>query len=288
MGAYTPRWRDAEDPVHRSQVDAYLSRIGVTRPARADADSLRGLQLRHLLTVPFENLSIHLDEGITLDADALVEKVTQRRRGGFCYELNGAFSALLSALGFHVTLLAARVVGDDDDLGPPFDHLTLRVDTPAAPDARGPWLADVGFGGFTHHPLRLDVRTDQPDPAGTFRITEHEHGDLEISQDGRPQYRIEPRPRRLRDFDATCWWHQTAPKSHFTQSVVCSMLTETGRVTLSDRKLIRTIGSERHEQVLDSDTDVLAAYRTHFGIVLDRVPSHPRPFDHEIGQPNRA
>jgi N-hydroxyarylamine O-acetyltransferase len=166
-----------------SQVDAYLARIGAPRPAQPDADSLRELQVRHLMAVPFENLSIHLGESIVLDEQALVEKLVGRRRGGFCYELNGAFSALLTALGFSVTLLAARVVGRNG-LGPPFDHLALRVQ---APD---PWLVDVGFGRFCHHPLRLDVAEEQSDPGGHFRIAEREDGDLDVVLDGEAQYRL--------------------------------------------------------------------------------------------------
>ncbi|HKO85179.1 MAG TPA: arylamine N-acetyltransferase, partial [Actinomycetota bacterium] len=81
-------------------MEAYLARIGGARPWRTDAATLRELQLRHLLTVPFENLSIHLGEPIVLDPEALVDKLVQRRRGGFCYELNGAFATLLAALGF--------------------------------------------------------------------------------------------------------------------------------------------------------------------------------------------
>jgi hypothetical protein len=73
-------------------VDDYLARIGVTRPASADLQALRDLQLAHLLAVPFENLSIHLGEPIILDQAALVTKVTRMHRGGFCYELNGAFA----------------------------------------------------------------------------------------------------------------------------------------------------------------------------------------------------
>src|SRR5262249_56109893 len=88
------------------QVDAYLARIGAGRPARVDAEALRDLQVHHLYAVPFENLGIHLGEPVSLDEGALVEKLVHRRRGGFCYELNGAFACLLSALGFTVTLLA--------------------------------------------------------------------------------------------------------------------------------------------------------------------------------------
>jgi N-hydroxyarylamine O-acetyltransferase len=252
--------------MEEAKLDAYLARIGAARPERGDAESLRELQLRHLLAVPFENLSIHLGEPIALEEGALVEKVVHQHRGGFCYELNGAFAALLSALGYTVTLLAARAHGADG-LGPPFDHLALRVDTPK------PWLVDVGFGKHAHYPLRLDVRGEQPDPGGTFRILEGKHGDLDVVKDGKPQYRIEARPRVLSDFEATCWWHQTSPRSHFTQSVVCSLLTETGRVTVADRAIIRTVGSERDERALTRDDDVLAAYRTFFGIVLDRVPA---------------
>jgi len=90
---------------------------------------------------------------------------------------------------------------------------------------------------------------------------------------GEPQYRIEPRPRRLADFEATCWWHQTSPTSHFTQSLVCSLLTETGRVTLTGRSEIVTDGTGRRERTLDGDDEVLDAYRSRFGVELDRVPT---------------
>ena len=254
------------------ELDAYLARIGAGHPARADAAALRELQLRHLLAVPFENLSIHLGEPIVLEPAALLDKLVRRCRGGFCYELNGAFADLLSTLGFRVTLLAARVFGEHGP-GPPFDHLALRVDV--AGD--GPWLADVGFGRHSSHPLRLDARAEQADPGGSFRIAETADGDLDVSRDGQPQYRLEPRPRSLADFEPTCWWQQTSPSSHFTRSLVCSLLTEDGRVTLSDRALIRTAGDRREERTLTGDPEVLDAYRTWFGIVLDRLPRSPTP-----------
>ncbi|MEV5749920.1 arylamine N-acetyltransferase [Actinoallomurus sp. NPDC052308] len=188
-------------------VQAYLSRIGAEPPARPDDEALRDLHLRHLLAVPFENLSIHLGEDIVLDDDALVAKIVDRRRGGFCFELNGAFGALLSALGYDVTYLDARVFVDGDP-SVPYGHLALRV---------GPWLVDVGFGSHIHHPLRIDERGDQKDPAGVFRIAETPEGDLDVLRDGRPVYRLETRPRRLRDFVTGCWWHRTSPESHFTR-----------------------------------------------------------------------
>jgi N-hydroxyarylamine O-acetyltransferase len=93
-----------------------------------------------------------------------------------------------------------------------------------------------------------------------------------VAKDGRPQYRIELRERALDDFVPTCWWQQTSPGSHFTRSVICSRLTADGRISISGRRLIRVAGGQRTEENLPDDQAVLAAYRVHFGIDLDRVP----------------
>lgn len=255
-----------------SQADAYLKRIGAERPAAPDAGALRELHLRHQLAVPFENLSIHLGQDIVLTEDALVEKIVGAQRGGFCYELNGAFSALLRALGYGVELLAARVFGEDGQVGPPYDHLTLRVRTVDG----DMWLADVGFGRHSHFPLRYAERGDQPEPGGVFRIADADDadgGDLIVLRDGEPQYLLEQRARQLPDFEATCWWQRTSPTSHFRTSLVCSRLTEDGRVTLSGRVLVMTSPTGREERELPDSDAVLAAYRTHFGLALTQEPT---------------
>jgi N-hydroxyarylamine O-acetyltransferase len=252
---------------------AYLRRIAVAPPVTADAATVRLLHRAHQITVPFENLSIHLSEPISLEENDLVDKIVQRRRGGFCYELNGLFALLLEALGASVTRVAARVYGDSG-FSPPFDHLALVV-RPA--DGSGPWLADVGFGRHTDYPLLLDSRAGQDDPAGEFLLADAPDGDLDVLRDGRPQYRIERRERALADFVPTCWWQQTSPQSHFTTDTVCSRLTEDGRVSISGRTLIQTRGTTRTERQLDGDDALLAAYRDHFGIVLRHAPSRSTP-----------
>jgi N-hydroxyarylamine O-acetyltransferase len=249
-------------------VVAYLNRIGVTPPVTADAAALRVLHRAHQVAVPFENLSIHIPEPISLDGADLVDKIVRSRRGGFCYELNGGFALLLQALGARVTRMAARVYGGGQ-IGPPFDHLALAV---RLPDGSGPWLADVGFGSHSDFPLLLDSRSEQDDPAGRFQLADTEHGDVDVLKDGEPQYRIELRERSLADFIPTCWWQQTSPSSHFTSSTICSRLTDDGRISISGRTLIRTSGTARTEQDLASDDVLLAAYRDHFGIALSRVP----------------
>lgn len=255
----------------RTRADAYLDRIGTARPPAPTAAALRTLHLAHLRSVPFENLSVHLGEDITLEPDALVAKLVDRRRGGFCYELNGAFAALLDALGFEVTLLQARVVGDDGRPGIPYDHLALRVRTADG----GERLADIGFGTHTHFPLAYDERGDQPDPGGVFRIEDAPQGDLLVLRDGKPQYLLDQRPRALRDFEAGAWYHRTSPDSHFTRSLVCSLLTEDGRITLGGHTLTTTVGERRTRTELSTAADVLKAYHQHFGIVLDHVPPEP-------------
>src|SRR5258708_38266704 len=99
-------------------VAAYLQRIAVPQPVAPDADGLRRLHRAHQLAVPFENLSIHLPESVSLEEEDLVAKIVGRRRGGFCYELNGLFGLLLGVLGADVARLAARGYGEDRP-GPP-------------------------------------------------------------------------------------------------------------------------------------------------------------------------
>jgi N-hydroxyarylamine O-acetyltransferase len=246
------------------RIRAYLERLGFEALPPPTIEGLRGLHAAHLERVPFENLSIHLGEEIVLEPEALVAKIVDRRRGGFCYELNGAFATLLRALGFDVTLLAARV-HDDEGLGPPFDHMCLRV------DLEQPWLADVGFGDNFRLPLRLDSRDEQVDGAGTFRIVATGEAELDLLRDGAPLYRFDLTPRRLPDFAATCRYHQTSPRSHFTRSTVCSLATPEGRVTVRGRTLIVTSDGRRDERTL-TDRELLEAYRRRFGIELERLP----------------
>lgn len=251
-----------------SEVGAYLRRIGAERPVRADAAGLRELHLLHLRTVPFENLSIHLGEPVVLEEEALLGKVVGARRGGFCYEVNTAFAVLLRGLGYGVELLQARVFGESGELGIPYDHMALRVETVEGER----WLADVGFGDHSHFPLAFDARDDQEDPGGAFRIVETADGDLDVLRDGKSQYRVEIRPRGLADFAAGAWYHRTSPDSHFPRSLVCSRLTEEGRITLSGTKLITRTRGGRDERVLGGDDEVREAYRELFGIELDALP----------------
>jgi N-hydroxyarylamine O-acetyltransferase len=248
-------------------VQAYLQRINYTGPLNPTAENLAGLHRAHLLAVPFENLDIHLGRPIVLDETSLFRKIVEERRGGFCYELNGLFAALLRRLGFNVTLLSARVSGDNNAFGPEFDHLTLLVQLEER------WLADVGFGECFREPLRLDQPGEQVQPLGAYRLThagdEWVYWERQEAMAWQPQYQFTLQPRRLADFAGMCRYQQTAPESHFTQKRICSLATPEGRVSLSDMRLIITANGRREEQELADQAEVEAALREWFGVELN-------------------
>ena len=228
----------------------YLQRLNYSGPTEPNAETLRQLQLAHLQNVPFENLSIHSGEPIVLNDEALFDKIVVRRRGGFCYELNGLFAGLLRELGFKVTMLSARVANAAGEFGPEFDHMTLLVTAPNAPEEC--WLADVGFGDSFNEPLLLDVRTAQHQGARAYRLDALEDHLLllqkETDGDWVPQYRFTLRAHEYPDYAEMCHFHQTSPESHFTKAPLCSRNTEEGRITLSGKRFISTRHGIRQER----------------------------------------
>ena len=244
-------------------VPAYLERIRYAGPTAPTPETLQAIHRAHLLAVPFENLDIHLGRKIVCDEGRFLHKIVAERRGGFCYELNGAFAALLRALGFQVILLSARVPCADGSDGPEFDHLTLHVDLDE------PWLADVGFGDGFLEPLRLNARVKQPQIGRTYRLTDVEGVlSLEVMADDKwkKEYSFTLQPRQLSDFAAMCHYHQTSPESHFTRNRICSRVTAEGRVTLSNDKLIETRNGVRSERVLAGDQEWREILHERFGV----------------------
>lgn len=246
-------------------ITTYLERIGYVGSKEPTAETLAALQYAHLLSVPFENLSIHVHEPIRLEEESLFEKIVVRKRGGFCYELNILFAALLTALGYQVRLLSAEVAGADGEFSPPFDHLMLRV------DLAEPWLVDVGFGDTFRHPLLLDSRDTQPQPMGSYRLQQSgTYTMLEELSDDRwvSQYRFEPATHHREEFIPRCEFQQTSPESHFTQRRVCTLATPEGRLTLSDHRFITTHGRVRTERPIENEADFQEVLATVFHIYL--------------------
>jgi N-hydroxyarylamine O-acetyltransferase len=247
-------------------VGHYLRRIGLAQAPAPRLDGLAELGLAHLYAVPFENLDIAAGRPLSLDPETLFDKLVVRRRGGFCYELNGLFAALLRELGFEVTLLAGQTVDPvDGSPGPERAHLVLRVDLDR------PWLVDVGWGEAYRRPLALRDGAEHVDPAiGSYRLAERDGRwelvellepegtardvHVRIAQDAewRVAYRFDLHPHELADFDATCRWQQSE-SPFFTRHRFCTVATPTGRRTLMDDRLILREGSSRTERPVAED-----------------------------------
>ena len=250
-------------------VDAYLERINYNGSREVNAETLRALQVAHLMSVPFENLSIHAGEPIVLEGEALFNKIVEQNRGGFCYECNGSFAGLLRALGFQVEMLAAGVAHREGGFGPVFDHMALSVTLAER------WLVDVGFGDSFLEPLLLDSREEQTQGTQSFRIDADNDNLILLrrndGEDWQPQYRFTRQSFFFPDYEEMCRFHQTSPESHFTQNVICSRVTEDGRITLSgDMRLVTTAGPQRtrHEQLLGSREEYDRVLQDRFGIVM--------------------
>ena len=247
------------------EIKSYFDRINYKSSTNPTLETLCALHRAHMRTVPFENLDIPLKRPIALDEALLFDKIVNRRRGGFCYELNGLFSALLREMGFNVQRLSARVANAEGGFGKEFDHMTLLVQQEER------MLADVGFGDSFIEPLHLDKRGEQVQEPGRYRIVddqEHLTYQQREKTEWKAQYIFRLKPYTLSDFQDACDWTQTSPLSSFTQRRVCSLATPDGRISLSDMRLIITSNGSRQEREVESEAEYDDILRERFGIVL--------------------
>ncbi len=255
--------------------DAYFKRIGFDGPLEPTAEVLRQLHRAHMLAVPFENLDIPLGHPIVLSLPLLFDKIVRRRRGGFCYELNGLFGWLLEQIGFEVVMLSARVF-DGSQLGPEFDHMVLLI------ELEDRFVADVGFGDSFLEPLPIDGGEESALYGDSYRLVGSDSERVlqrQRESDWEPLYVFSPVPRRFADFTAMCRYQQTSPESPFTRKSVCSLATPRGRTTLSNGRLIITAGGRREEREISGQKEYRALLETHFGIDLDQEAQIERLMD---------
>jgi N-hydroxyarylamine O-acetyltransferase len=247
----------------------YLARIGLTGPLAVTAETLAAIQSAHLHAVPFENLDISiLDRAFSLDLSDIYEKIVERGRGGFCFELNGLLAALLESLGFEVWRMAAQFA--DDPAADPFDHLVLMVGVPAE-DSR--WYVDVGAGRVNpERPVPIGAET--ADGLWRSRFTDGRWVGETKAEDGwNLALSWGTDAWQLADFMPRCTYFQSDPASFFRSGALCSILVPGGRVTLAKRTLITTIGGQREERDLADNDEIATTLETIFGI---RIPVDDR------------
>lgn len=244
-------------------VAAYLNRIGLDAPPSIDIDGLTMLMRAHLSTVAFENLDVFGGTPVRTDLPWSVDKIVGRKRGGWCFELNGAFGALLESLGFAVTRLGAAVLLS----GPTtvIDHLMLEVQLDCS------YLVDVGFGDSFSTPLDLNVRGPQDGGVATFELIASSQG-LTLTRhdtDGfpEPQYRFKRVAHQLSDFDAASTHLQTDRTLTWSKGPFATRLVDGGprRITLLHDRL-KQIGPDGVTETPVASDDWDQHLHDHFGM----------------------
>ena len=249
-------------------LDRYFERIGFAGEARPDLASLTALHALHVAAIPFEALDPLVGRPVSLGLDALQAKLVASRRGGYCFEQNTLFKAVLEAIGFSVTGLGGRVVWMSPP-GAPLGartHMVLRVDL-----EDGPWLADVGFGAqLLDAPLRLEVGREQATPMGCWRL--QQEGDFLVlaarQDDGwRRAYAFDFAPQLPADYALANWFTSTSPQVPFTNTLILERLTPEARHNLVGLRLSeRRCDGTRTERVLADAAELATALEEVFGI----------------------
>ncbi|MBI1256967.1 MAG: acetyltransferase [Chloroflexi bacterium] len=228
------------------KLDAYLDRIDYHGTLEPTLATLTALHRAHLLSIPYENLDIHLGGYLSVDPDKMFDKLVTRRRGGWCYEMNGLFAWALRELGFEVTLLASNVQREFTGDGSQGTHLILRVDLDR------PYLVDVGFGNGILEPLPLAAGQYQQGFFSYHLLRDGERWFFQNYPDGGPGFVFTLQPHALPDFAERCHELQTSPESGFVKSTVCLRRTPAGIVALRGAVLRTTTEPGTTEQIVDN------------------------------------
>ena len=262
-------------PQARVALDRYLQRLAYAGDLRPSYATLEALHRSHATRIPFENLDVLLGRRIDLSLEALQRKLVEDQRGGYCFEQNLLFAAVLEDLGFAVTPLSARVRLNTTTVLPR-THMLLLVE---AEDGR--WLADVGFGSEgLLHPVPFDPGAASRQFLWTYRVVEEgRHFVLQSLRRGewRDMYIFTLDPQERVDYELANYWISTHPQSRFVQTLTVQMPTPEARFLLRNRELTIDSGDEVTTRVVAGD-EVLDLLATQFGLRLPPGTAFPQIF----------
>ena len=250
-------------------LDAYFARIGYSGPRAPTLETLKALHFAHATAIPFENLDVLAKRPILLDPPVLQKKLVAQKRGGYCFEVNGLFAAVLRQLGFNVMTLIGRVrwkTPDTIDTGP--SHMLSLVDLP-----EGRFLADIGFGGLTMTgPIRLETDSEQQTPHEPRRLLADGDGYMlqaKLGEEWGNVYRFTLDPQTRADYEIANWYTSTHPQSIFVQFLIVARPLADRRITLFNCNLtIRHLDGRVENRCLDSAADIATALAEHFDLPL--------------------
>ena len=244
---------------------AYFGRIGYQGPREPTLELLRALTAAHAQTIPFENLDVLLGRPINLDPEALFSKLVDERRGGYCFEQNGLFLAVLTELGFSVTPVSARVrLQRPRDFTPPRTHVFIRVELQGES-----WLTDVGVGALSlTAPLRLTAG-EQATPHEPRRIVREDNRLFHQACLGDAwqdvcEFTLEEMP--VIDREVANWFTSAHPQSHFKNRLVVARAAADGqRISLLNNELtVRERGGSASTRRIGSAQELLEVLASYF------------------------
>ncbi|PZW63218.1 N-hydroxyarylamine O-acetyltransferase [Pseudomonas sp. URMO17WK12:I6] len=249
----------------------YLQRLGFDAPPAPTLETLHQLQLRHTGAFPFENLTTLLGQPVLIDLPSIEQKVLHDGRGGYCYELNNLFLALLQTLGFEARGITGRVVMNQPEGA--WTARTHRLSLVILDGVR--YITDVGFGGMVPTaPLILDTEDEQLTPHEPYRIEQHADGytlRANVGGEWRAMYIFDLQRQEDIDYTLGNWYVSTHPESPFVKQLMVARTGEGWRRTLNNGSFaIHRLGSEsERRQVTDVD-ELIGLLEREFDI---RVPA---------------
>lgn len=243
--------------------EAYLVRLALEQESPS-LSFLKHLHRAHLLRIPFENLDIHYGRKIILDVDKIYQKIIREGRGGFCYELNALFYHLLGSLGFDISIASAQVY-QEGAYSQEFEHMLLLV---RLDDAT--YLCDIGFGELFSEPKKMTTDIPQLDFTNYYKFDHlDDYWILKKSVNNSaftPMYRFMEQSRELIEFVPRCDYHQVSPDSKYVNTKMITQLFREGRVTLTDRLLVKNLFGEIVESPILNEDEFHIKLQENFGI----------------------
>jgi N-hydroxyarylamine O-acetyltransferase len=257
-------------------LEAYRRRVGLASLPPATPAGLRALHEAHVSAIPFENLDVLQGRPIALDLASLQAKLVAARRGGYCFEQNTLFAAVLERLGFRVTRLAARVLSGTTEVRAR-THLLLQV---AFDD--GEMIADVGFGGEgLVHPLALRHGRETYLGGLGYRLREEPKGTWvlqgNLTGEWSPFYAFTREPQDPADYEMANHFTSTFPRSPFLLNLTVQRSWPDRRLILRNRELLLREGRTVRASAVRDPEHLLEVLREQFGLSFAAGTRFPKP-----------
>lgn len=253
------------------EINGYLERVGFVDGGSA-SENLRRLHKGHITHIPFENVDVLNGKALSLKTEDLYDKMVVRRRGGYCFEMNGFFRDMIRELGYEAYGVLARISRGDAWGG--YNH---RMTVAYADGDR--WLCDVGYGGDCFvEPLKLELGLEQTTHGETYRVVLGKDVQycVQILRNGKfvDLLGFNDTVTLDEDFVIANFYTNFSPDSGFRKMMMLNLFTETGRYSMFNYFLTIRDGENVEKRTVTHE-ELPAVMLQYFGI--DTIPEKPFP-----------